>query len=381
MATHALADVLRYMRRLVAAEEGDDQGDASLLRRFVARRDEAAFAALLQRHAPRVFGVCRQVLGNPHDAEDAFQATFLVLARKAGSVRRGQSLSAWLYRVALNVARTARARAARRQAREREAALMSEPTTADEAAPPDWQRLLHEEVDRLPEMYRVPVVLCYLEAKTHDEAARQLGWPLGTVKGRLARARDLLRSRLARRGLALSAAALAAAWPAGPATAAVPPALLAATFRAAVSFAWQTAVSPGAASAGAVTLAQGVLRAMSGTTTRLVLLFLLALGAAGAGAVFAARPGDGADAAGPPVRGTPAGAPRADEPQKPRPAEGGPRLTLRSERQEYRPGEPIDLLLGVTNPGKEDFNCLNPRSTSSPTWKSRAPAGRRWRPS
>src|SRR5262249_45040927 len=161
-------------------------------------RDEEAFAGLLRRHGPLVFGVCRQVLGDAHDAEDAFQATFLVLARKAATVARQDSLAAWLHRVALNVARTARTAAARRRAPERETALRTRPGPGDEVAPGDWQPLLHEEVDRLPEKYRVPVVLCYLEGRTHEEAARQLGWPLGSVKGRLARARDLLRARLTR---------------------------------------------------------------------------------------------------------------------------------------------------------------------------------------
>jgi RNA polymerase sigma factor (sigma-70 family) len=375
MATQALADVLRYVRRLVAADDGGGQGDAQLLRRFVARRDEAAFAGLLQRHAPLVLGVCRQVLHNAQDAEDAFQATFLVLARKAGSVRRRESLPAWLYRVALNVARTARARAARRQAHEREAALMPGTTAADETARRDWLPVLHEEVDRLPEKYRVPVVLCYLQAKTHDETARQLGWPLGTVKGRLARARDLLRSRLARRGLTLSAGALAAAWPAGPAEAAVPPALLAATLRAAAAFAWRAAVPAGAASARAVTLAQGVLQTMNGTTLRLVLLLLLAAGVAGA--VLAGGPGSGPGPDDLPAQAAKAG---GAAPQRPRPAGDGPELTLRSERQQYRPGEAIDLRLGVTNHGKEDFACLRPPLDVLANLEVTGPDGRKMAP-
>src|SRR5262249_38076663 len=154
---------------------GGDRGDADLLRQFVARRDESAFATLLERHGPMVLGVCRQVLG-AHDAEDAFQATFLILARKAASVRRQASLAAWLQRGAVNVARTARAGAARRRAHERQAVLMARATPAEDEALREWQPILHEEVDRLPPKYRVPVVLCYFEGRTHDEAARQLGW-------------------------------------------------------------------------------------------------------------------------------------------------------------------------------------------------------------
>ncbi len=306
MAKQALANALRYMRRLTAADGGDGQDDAQLLRRFVARRDEAAFATLLERHAALVYGVCRQVLHNAHDAEDAFQATFLVLARKAASVRRRESLAAWLYRVALNLARTARARAARRQAHEREAALMPG-TTADDPARRDWLPVLHEEVGRLPEKYRVPVVLCYLQAKTHDEAARQLGWPLGTVKGRLARARDLLRRRLVRRGLALTTAALAAAL-AEDAAAAVPPALLGLTLRAALAFAAGGAVPGGATSAGAVTLAEGGLKTMA--VTKLVLVLLVLSAAGGLGSLFVLGGADN----GPPAGGTAPGAAGAPAP-------------------------------------------------------------------
>src|SRR5262249_7924303 len=149
------------------------------------------------------------LLGDPHAAEDAFQATFLVLAKKAASLHRHEGLTAWLHRVALNIARTAVADTARRRTHERQAALLTQPTNADDVALADWQALLHGEVGGLPEKYRLPVVLCYFEGKTHGEAARQLGWPLGTIKGRLARARDLLRPRLARRGLALATATLA----------------------------------------------------------------------------------------------------------------------------------------------------------------------------
>jgi RNA polymerase sigma factor (sigma-70 family) len=188
-----VAGVLQYIRAL-ADPEGGGESDQELLRRFVARRDEGAFAALLGRHGPLVLGVCRQVLGGEQDAEDAFQAAFLVLARKADSVRRRGALPAWLYRVAVNIARTARSGAARRRALERQAARLSSAASTGASQPLDWQPL-HEEVGRLPAKYRSPVVLCYLAGRTHEEAARELGWPVGTVKGRLARARTLLRAR------------------------------------------------------------------------------------------------------------------------------------------------------------------------------------------
>jgi RNA polymerase sigma factor (sigma-70 family) len=185
MASARLVGLLRYVRAL-AGTTGGDRSDADLLGQFVARRDEGAFAALLGRHGPLVLGVCRRVLGDEQDAEDAFQATFLVLARRAASIRRRESLAAWLHRVAFNIASTARLGTARR-ALERQAARMSRPSPPDEVGLRDWRPVLHEEVGRLPEKYRRPVVLCYFEGKTHDEASRQLGWALGTVKGRLAR--------------------------------------------------------------------------------------------------------------------------------------------------------------------------------------------------
>jgi len=167
MATHALADVLRYIHCL-ASDLFVDASDGKLLEQFITQRDELAFAALLQRHGPLVFGVCRQVLGNPHDAEDAFQATFLVLARKATLIRKREALAAWLHRVALNIARTAKSSTTQRRFHERQAVPMSQRSPVDEVAMRDWQPLIHEEVDRLPEKYRVGVVLCYLEGKTHE---------------------------------------------------------------------------------------------------------------------------------------------------------------------------------------------------------------------
>src|SRR5262249_28004530 len=210
MATQALAEVLRYIHCL-ASDHFVDASDGKLIEQFITQRDELAFAAILQRHGPLVFGVCRQVLDNPHDAEDAFQATFLVLSAKANVIRKREAPAAWLHRVDLNIARTAKSSMALRRVHERQAVPMSQTSPVDEVALRDWRPLIHEEVDRLPEKYRVGVVLCYLEGKTHEEAGRQLGWPLGTVKGRLARARDLLRTRLARRGLTLSAAGFATA--------------------------------------------------------------------------------------------------------------------------------------------------------------------------
>jgi RNA polymerase sigma factor (sigma-70 family) len=241
-----------------------------------------------------VLGTCRRLLRDAHDAEDAFQATFLVLARKAGSIRQRDCLAAWLYRVAVNISRTAARGGACRRAHERAAAALRAVRGAAEAGVPDWQPLLDEEVSRLPRKYREPVVLCYLQGRTHDEAARELGWPVGTVKGRLARARDLLRARLTRRGLALTSAGLTTALETPLADGAVPGTLSATTLRAARAFAAGAAAPAGAESARAVTLAKGALPTLS--APRFVLVCVLFLFAAGAGALYAFGHGAGPEA-------------------------------------------------------------------------------------
>jgi RNA polymerase sigma-70 factor (ECF subfamily) len=243
--------VMHFLR--LAAGPPPGQEDGELLGRFVAARDEAAFAALVGRHGGMVFGVCRRLLDNVHDAEDAFQATFVILTRQAASIRKRDSLASWLYGVAYRVARKARAAAARRRAGERpvDDFVSSDPTA--EAAWRELRPVIDEELSRLPAKYRDPIVLCYLEGKTNEEAARLLGWTKGTVSGRLSRARDLLRPRLTRRGLALPAGGLAAllAW-----NATAPAAVVQTTVR---------AVLAGAVPASAAALARGVIRTMVAT--------------------------------------------------------------------------------------------------------------------
>jgi RNA polymerase sigma factor (sigma-70 family) len=177
--------------------------DGQLLERFVARRDEAAFATLVLRHGPMVLGVCRQVLHDPHEAEDAFQATFLVLVRNAGTIRKQDSLSSWLYGVAYRIAMRAKQSARRRAYAGQGVEMAAIEPDGDHLDRGELKPILHDEINRLPEKYRAPIVLCYFEGQTHEEAAQRLEWPIGTVKGRLARARELLRTRLDRRGLAL----------------------------------------------------------------------------------------------------------------------------------------------------------------------------------
>lgn len=183
--------------------------DRELLERFCRLREEAAFAALVHRHAPLVWTVCRRILPQAHDAEDAFQATFFVLARKARAVRWQDSVGGWLYTVARRLALKARAEAARRRARERAVAPAAPPGLP--AAPTHGiGHIVDEEFERLPKAYREPLLLCCLQGKTREEAARELGWTRGQVKAGLERGRSMLRDRLAGRGLAAPAAIAAA---------------------------------------------------------------------------------------------------------------------------------------------------------------------------
>jgi RNA polymerase sigma factor (sigma-70 family) len=207
-----------------------DQTDGQLLRQFLSQRDEAAFVALVRRHGPMVLGVCHRVLGNTADTEDAFQATFLVLVRKAASLTGRPVLGDWLHGVARRTALSARRACARRRAKEQ---AMARPDVQEETIQNDWLPLLDEELSRLPENYRLPIVLCDLEGQTRREAADRLGWPEGTVAGRLARGRSLLARRLIRHGSVLSSSLLAAVLAQNAASACVSATLLHSTARAA----------------------------------------------------------------------------------------------------------------------------------------------------
>jgi RNA polymerase sigma factor (sigma-70 family) len=284
MASRPSPELLLHLRRL-ATKEGEPPTDDQLLRQFVGQRNDDAFAAIVGRYGPLVLRVCRQALVDGHDAEDAFQATFLVLARKASCIGRRERLAGWLYGVAHRVAARARARAARRRACERPVAdvVATEPFPGGREL---WD-VLHEEVLRLPAKYRLPVILCYLEGRTNDEAARYLGWPKGTVSGRLARARDRLYQRLTRRGLAAPAGGRAVLLWAGSALAAIPGTLAGAAVAAARAFASGPAGSA-AVSTSVASLAEGALKAMFVTKLKtLAITVLLAVAVIGVGLVAA----------------------------------------------------------------------------------------------
>jgi uncharacterized protein (TIGR02246 family) len=264
-----------------------------LLECFIARRDESAFEALLRRHGPMVLGVCRRVLANEADAEDAFQATFLVLLRKADSIKPRAMVGNWLYGVAHRTALKAREANARRRAREREVALPGAEASAGDRH--HLQALLDRELRGLPEEYRAAIVLCDLEGRTRKEAARQLGWPEGTVASRVSRARALLARRLARHGLVLSAGALAAALAEGAVPAQVPAPLVLATLRAGTA-------------ARVAALTEGGPRVLLPSRRTTALVAFLAVAVVGVGAAALSRQ---------PSSSAPATAPEGARPAKP----------------------------------------------------------------
>jgi RNA polymerase sigma factor (sigma-70 family) len=309
---HALIDIaVRHIRALAEEHALAAAADGELLARFADRREEAAFAVLLRRHGPMVLGVCRRVLKRHHDAEDVFQAAFLLLARKASSIRKRASLGCWLHGVAHRLAVKMKAQAERRRSHEARAGALRQ-SAATGQSPRFAEDLLDEALRRLPEHYRTALVLCHLEGRTHEEAARQLGCPLATLRSRLMRGRKRLRAELTRRGLVLDAGAEGDALMANRADAVLPAFLVGTTLKAAVHFA------AGGTAAGAVpaALAEGSLKAMAMMKMKIVILLITALGlAAGAGAIacqaFAVKPAPEA----PPTAKRQAEPPQKNEPQ------------------------------------------------------------------
>ncbi len=281
MASGQFAVACHQIGRLFGAGTTAGLSEGQLLDRFVAHRDGASFEAIVARHGPMVLAVCRSLLRDPNDVDDAFQATFLVLVRKAETLRRRDLLGGWLHAVAGRVARRARYDASRR--RDRESKHPAAGWTEPEGERRDLRAAVHAELDRLPESYRLAVLLCDLQGRTQDEAARELGWPVGTVKGRLSRARALLRDRLSRRGLAPAAGAVALLLT-EEGRAAVPPALLDSTASAASAVAAGPLAIAGAASARVLELTQGALTTMPTTKMKLAATALVVAALAGPGA-------------------------------------------------------------------------------------------------
>jgi RNA polymerase sigma factor (sigma-70 family) len=313
----SLGTVVRRLRHVVAPPAPAPGTDAELVRAFAVRRDPAAFEQIVRRHGPMVLGVCRRILRDSPDADDAFQATFVVLVRKARSLRQPERLAGWLHQVANRTARKLRAIRLARQRREGE--LFDMPAGE---APADvvWRELrpiFDEELDRLPDKLRLPAVLCFLEGQSKGEAARNLGWPEGTLAGRLQRARERLRVRFAARGLTLTTGALAVALFEGVGAAAVPASLIATTIPLA------TAGVTGAPVAMA--LADGVVQAMFVTKVKAVAAAVLVAGVVGTGTgvVLVPGPGPGQLAAGQPAKDAP-------------PKEPGPRDVKRDDPKQVQ---------------------------------------------
>jgi RNA polymerase sigma factor (sigma-70 family) len=287
MAIGQLNTLLLHVRRLAGATARDEQSDEQLLSRFQADREESAFSALMQRHGKVVWNVCRRVLGHEQDAEDAFQATFLVLARKAGSIRNTEAVGSWLHGAAYRIAMRAKRDAGIRRKHEMHAPGAYASGSSDrEISLREGLTIIDEEVNRLGARHRAVFIACCLEGKMMAEAARELGWKEGTVSGTLSRAKEVLRTRLARRGVTLSAA-LAGLTLSESATAAIPVRLIAATLQAAIRYA--------AGGPAPTALAAGVTRAMFVTKTKVALAILVTAGlfAAGAGVLGHQAPAGG----------------------------------------------------------------------------------------
>jgi RNA polymerase sigma factor (sigma-70 family) len=251
--------LLIHIRKLTDAHMASRQDDEPLIDRFVRRHDEAAFEALMRRHGPMVFRVCRRILGHAQDAEDAFQATFLLLSHKAASLRDRGSVGPWLFGVATRLARKARVAANRRAAHELRAQFRTQMGADPSLA--ETQALLDEELAMLPEKYRSVLILCYIQGLTRDQVADRLGLSLAGVKKRLERGRELLHSRLARRGIQITALAFSLLL-AGEGMAAVPSALATATLEAALGLAIGKPITALGVSAGVIELYKGSLTAM-----------------------------------------------------------------------------------------------------------------------
>jgi RNA polymerase sigma factor (sigma-70 family) len=273
--TSRIYPFIRQLRLAALVRDEANLTDEHLLTCFIEQRDEAAFEVLVRRYGPMILGVCRRILRDQHDADDAFQATFLVLVRKATSIVPRTMLGNWLHGVAQTTALRAKVAGAKRAVRERRLTRMSEPAAAEcDDVGSDLRPLIDQELRCLPEKYRRPLILCHLESRSIKEAARQLGWPQGTLAGRLARARIMMAKRLARHGLFLAGGALAAVLSENSAPACVSTMLVSATVRAASMLATGR-LAPGAVSSEIAILTEGVVKSMMITRLKIASAMLL----------------------------------------------------------------------------------------------------------
>ena len=250
MSIGRLSTFIRRLRGDIAAGQPGGLSDAQLLDRWLVRRDQAAFEVLLWRHGPMILGVCRRVLNNDADVEDAFQAAFLLLVRKAAAIRRRESVAAWLYRTAYRVALRARQRMDKQSVRETTGVEWLPDDTSANVVWRDVRPILDEEINRLPEKYRIPFIRCYLEGCTNEEAAVEMGCPLGTIHSRLAWARERLRERLTRRGVTLATTGVTALLAHKAASAALSAPLARTTLQAAFAYAAQSTTADASARRG-----------------------------------------------------------------------------------------------------------------------------------
>jgi RNA polymerase sigma factor (sigma-70 family) len=283
MAAKSIEHWLHQLRRTVLQSQGAGLSDGQLLQSFILQREAAAFEALLRRHGPMVLGVCRRILRHAQDAEDAFQATWLVFVRKANSISPPDMVANWLYGVAYRTALKARAATARRWVKERQVKEMAQSEIDPKAIWRELQQLLDQELNGLPDKYRIPIVLCDLEGKTRKEAARQLNWPEGTISGRLARGRVMLAKRISRHGLSLGGGALAVALSGNVASANMPPSLVISTIKAAAFIASGNTTAAAGISAKVASLTEGVVKTMLLTKLKIATGILLSAGILGTG--------------------------------------------------------------------------------------------------
>ncbi len=355
MANHRQRDLLHHIRKIALGRDGGGLTDARLVGCYVQHGDDAAFSALVRRHGLLVWEVCMRVLRDHHDAEDAFQATFMVLARKARSLRSPEMLANWLYGVANRSALKAKAARARRQRRERQVTEMPQSLSTDRETSSDLASILDRELCRLPDKYRVAIVLCDLEGKSRQAAARELGIPEGTVASRLARARDLLAKRLTRRGVTLSASGLAATLTVK-ASACVPDAVISTTIKAATLLAAGQAA--GAVSAPVVALTEGVLRAMFiGKIVRITAVVLvLGATACGTGLVtYQMAAGPAQDGAG--LRKNEGGSKKIERPLEVAQAGALPQNPKDDPKRKADSDAKIDMLIAEIGKLREELNA------------------------